>query len=325
MRFIIAYIKSMRLYYSFVTGIAGWIGLAFYEYIASSQNTSVEIIPSISKQIVILTLLFLSWGINQIVNDYLGLKEDRINAPQRPMVTGELNPKKALMVSASLMFFSIFITVIYLQPIAIIPALFGSILNIIYEYAKGYGILGNIVFGLMIAMCTVFGFLAAGPIAPPYFTPGQISIVLMVAVINGIMTFYTFFKDYKGDRAAKKNTLVVQFGLRNSRIIALGAAFLPAAIFAILSFLGYINPANNPAFILLGGLALILQLWTGYLYFRYPFGSRTYYSLSANFKACTCGQAAIISLFNTQLSAVLFLSSYLLVGFLFSLHPNSKA
>jgi geranylgeranylglycerol-phosphate geranylgeranyltransferase len=79
-RFLRAYIKSMRLYYSFVTGIAGWIGVAYYEFIAlSSTEYTTEIIPPTEKKLVILILLFLSWGINQIVNDYLGRKEDRIN------------------------------------------------------------------------------------------------------------------------------------------------------------------------------------------------------------------------------------------------------
>ena len=32
-RFTTAYIKSMRLYYAFVTGIAGWIGVSFYSYL----------------------------------------------------------------------------------------------------------------------------------------------------------------------------------------------------------------------------------------------------------------------------------------------------
>ena len=79
--FIKAYLKSMRLYYSFVTGMAGWIGVAYYELLASNHSEhTIEIIPSQEKKIVILIMLFLGWGVNQIINDYLGLKEDRINA-----------------------------------------------------------------------------------------------------------------------------------------------------------------------------------------------------------------------------------------------------
>ena len=33
-----AYVRSMRLYYSFVTGIAGWLGVAYYEYLAANPG-----------------------------------------------------------------------------------------------------------------------------------------------------------------------------------------------------------------------------------------------------------------------------------------------
>lgn len=59
-RFLKAYIKSMQLYYSFVTGIAGWLGMSFYEYIAKSQYQTVEIVPSTTKKGIILILLFLA-------------------------------------------------------------------------------------------------------------------------------------------------------------------------------------------------------------------------------------------------------------------------
>mgnify|MGYP001590593703 CR=1 FL=1 len=94
--FILAYIKSMRLYYAFITGIAGWIGVSFYDFCMPGRLDPY-------RSVLILTLLFLSWGINQIINDYLGLPEDRINAPHRPMVTGELKPRAAMAVSLVLL------------------------------------------------------------------------------------------------------------------------------------------------------------------------------------------------------------------------------
>lgn len=323
--FIKAYVKSMRLYYAFITGIAGWIGVAYYEYVAASSFKTVEAVPSPIKKITILALLFLSWGINQIINDYLGLKEDRINAPQRPMVTGELHPQKALLLSTILLLLSLSTIYFYLEPIAIIPAILGILLNIIYEYAKGYGVSGNIVFGVMISMCTVLGFLAAGPTQPPYLTGGRLAVLAIIIILNGLMTFYTYFKDYKGDKAAKKKTLVVQFGLKKSRFIALLSAFLPSLAFALIYFSGVMNTRLNPVFILLGASAVLLQVWTGYLYFKKPYGEKTYFSLKTNFRACSCGQAALMALFNAKLAMMLFVATYMLVGLLFNLHTNSKA
>jgi len=324
LKFAKQYVRSMRLYYSFVTGIAGWLGFAFYEHIATDFRT-VEIMPSIEKKVLIITILFLSWGVNQIVNDFLGLKEDRINAPERPMVTGELNPGKALAVSGILMSGVLLLTWFFLEKIALIPLILGVFLNVLYEFAKSKGILGNIVFGLMITMCSAYGFLAAGPTQAPYFTPSRLSIIAMVWLMNGLMTFYTYFKDYKGDRRAGKNTIIVRYGLRTSRYISIFSAFLPAILFVILYSLGQIDAKLNPIFIFLGVLTVILEIQTGWLYFKNPVGERTYYSLEANFRACTCGQATFVALFNPELSLILFLLSYVFVGFLFRLHGNRKS
>jgi len=332
-KFLRAYIISMRLYYSFITGIAGWIGVAYYQFVAKTEGLrgtseyikTIETPTPVEKMLVILVMLFLSWGINQIINDFLGLKEDRINAPERPMVTGELNPVYALFLSITLMIAILLITWFYLEPIAIYPLIIGATLNIIYEYAKGYGILGNIVFGIMISMCGLFGFFASGPMEV-LFTKSRVSALVLIAIMNGLMTYYTYFKDFAGDQAAGKRTVVVKYGLEKNRIIAIIASFLPSIIF-IFGYFGFqsFEIKLNNIFIILGILTVFLQIWTGVLYFRNPAGEMTYYSLVTNFRACTCGQATIIALFNPELGMILFILSYVFVGFLFNLHTNIKA
>jgi geranylgeranylglycerol-phosphate geranylgeranyltransferase len=331
--FLKTYIKSMRLYYSFVTGIAGWIGVSFYQFVAHSQGfrgtskfaRTIETPTPPEKMLVILVLLFLAWGINQIINDFLGRKEDRINAPDRPMVSGELQPERALILSISLLVLSFTITWIYLQPIAIIPLAAGIFLNIIYEYAKGYGVWGNIVFGVMISMCGLFGFYASGPM-DIYMTRSRFSALFFIAVMNGLMTYYTYFKDFTGDMAAGKRTIIVKFGLEKNRYISIAASFLPSILFLIGYYgFGSFEVKLNNTFVILGTLTVFLEIWTGYLYYKNPKGEMTYYSLVTNFRACTCGQSTLIALFNPTLGMVLFLVTYVFVGFLFNLHTNIKA
>ncbi len=322
--FVKYYIKSMRLYYAFVTGIPGWIGVAFYEHIARNFKT-VEMLPSIEKKVIILILLFLSWGINQIINDYLGLEEDKINAPNRPMVTGKLPAKKALLVSGILILITGIIIGFYLEPIAIVPLILGVILNILYEFAKGYGLLGNITFGLMMSMCPIFGYLACGPISNPYFTRSRISVLILVFIINALMTYFTYFKDYEGDKAAEKKTIIVKYGLKKGRIFGLVGSFLPVIAFIIIYYNHFIVARINSVFILLGAITTLLHIYTGILYYKNPIGEKTYYSLSFNFRACVCAQAALIALFNKGLAILLFITSYLLVGYLFSLYTDAKA
>jgi len=315
-----AYIKSMRLYYAFITGIAGWIGIAFYKF--QSPETY-----NLTRSAIILILLFLSWGINQIINDFFGLAEDRINAPNRPMVTGELNPQKALLTSIVLLVL-VGLLSIKLNPWSLIPIIVGVLLNILYEYAKGWSIWGNIVFGLSISMCTIYGFLAAGPLLGPIFTSNRICAVVLVAILNALMTFYTYFKDYYGDQKVGKKTLVVKYGLHTARYFGIIGAFLPTItflFFALMNWLPIKDIIYSRDFIFCAVITIFLQFWTAVLFFKYPVGKKTYYSLAVNIRACVAGQIALIAIFNGTLALYLLSASYVFIGFLFDQYRDTKA
>jgi len=324
LKFVKAYVKSMRLYYAFITGIAGWVGVSFYEYVTPLHYSDVQVLPSTEKKMVILMFLFLSWGINQIFNDYMGLAEDRINAPHRPMVTGELNATAALLLSTVLLVVISFVAYYYLEPLALLPLLAGLGLNFIYEHAKGHGIWGNVVYGLTISTCTVFGFLACGPAALPLFTKERISILGMVWLLNALMTYFTYFKDYEGDKAAGKKTIVVKYGIEKSKMFGVVSSFLPSVAFIAIYISGCITVPLSSTFWVLGVLTAFLQLWTAYLYYKNLTDEKTSYSLATNARACACGQATFIAIYAPQLATLLFLVTYIFVGFLFDLHKDSK-
>jgi len=307
----------MRLYYAFITGIAGWIGVAFSRHLYPESASTV-------RAAVILAILFMAWGINQIVNDFLGLAEDRINAPMRPMVTGELNPRAALALSGLLLLLCAGVTWL-LSPLALLPLLVGVALNAAYEYAKGIPLLGNVIFGVMLSTCTAYGYLATTPEEGLNFTPSRNSVLFLVALMNGLMTYYTYFKDYRGDKAAGKVTAVVFLGLRGSRVTALLVSPLPSLALALLMWNGRIEAPSNSVFVFLFAVTLFLQLWTGVLYYLHPSGPRAYYSLVTNFRACTGGQVTLIALFNQELALYLYIASYVFIGFLFDLYRNRRA
>jgi len=313
-----AYIWSMRPYYAFVTGIAGWIGVAFARYLYPES-------VSVGRSATILAILFLSWGTNQIVNDFLGRKEDRINAPHRPMVTGELDPFLALLLSGGLTLAAMAVT-FFLSPWALIPLVAGTLLNVVYEYAKGVPLLGNVVFGVMIAMCTAYGYLATAPDLEIVFTRARWAVVLLVALMNGLMTYYTYFKDYAGDRAAGKITAVVLQGIQRARTTAIVSSFLPSIALGAVIAAGWIQiEFVNETFLFLFALTFFLQVWTGWLFYRRPTGRQAYYSLVTNFRACTCGQVMLIALFNPELALYLYIVAYVFIGFLFGLHKDHRA
>jgi geranylgeranylglycerol-phosphate geranylgeranyltransferase len=324
-KFAAAYVASMRLYYSFVTGIVGWIGVAYYRHMHLGALDPVGVELDAGRQVSILVLLFLAWGINQIFNDFLGLEEDRINAPHRPMVTGQLHPGAALAVSGALVMATGVFVVFFLNPWALAPLSAGVVLNFVYEWAKGHGVWGNIVFGAMVSTGTIFGFMASGPFSLSSLGGNFAALVGLVFLLSAVMTYFTYFKDVEGDEAAGKRTLVVQLGLDRAGRLGLALSLLPAVGFVGLWALGLLTLPITPTFALLGGLAVLLQLWNAVLFFRNPMGKQAYASLSLNFRACCCSFAALVGLLEPQLGTVLFLVTYIAIEFLFSLHSDEKA
>ncbi|MGW8161327.1 MAG: UbiA family prenyltransferase, partial [Desulfobulbales bacterium] len=144
-------------------------------------------------------------------------------------------------------------------------------------------------------------------------------------IIHGVMTFYTYFKDYEGDRAAGKHTLVVKYGIEKSRKLSIAIAFLPTLSFVAVYANGFIDARLNSTFLFLAALSFFLQIWTGVLYYRNPVGITTYFSLATNFRAGVCAQATLIALFNPELALELFLVSYIFIGFLFNLYKDSQS
>ena len=315
-----AYVRSMRLYYAFITGISGWIGVAFYQFLFPGRTSPL-------RAALILCLLFLSWGANQIVNDVLGLKEDRLNAPRRPLVTGELPLRPALGITGVCLSLTLVIAY-HLNPLAVIPALLGILLNVAYEYAKRFSLLGNITFGLMIAMCPVFGFLASGPAPEPLITSNRIAVLLLVALNNAVMTYYTYFKDYEGDKCAGVRTFVVRHGLRTARYAGLAASVLFAlfcAVFIAADVLPLRHILYLEEFLFTCGVTVFLQAWTGWLFFTHPDGPRTYFNLVVNIQACTAGNCALLAIFNAKLALYLLIASYILIEFFFTMHRDERS
>ncbi|MBF0546131.1 MAG: UbiA family prenyltransferase [Candidatus Riflebacteria bacterium] len=323
-KFFFAYLKSMRLYYAFITGIAGWIGVSFYFRRMTYDYHKVLGPEDYQRSALILVILFGSWGINQIFNDWLGIPEDRINAPNRPMVSGELNVKWALTLSCTLMGIATFITY-FLNPYAVIPITLGFILNFVYNYSKAWGLWGNVIFGLMISNCTFYGFLASGPTPEPFWTSNRLCGIFLVALMNGLMTYYTYFKDYEGDKAAGKDTFIVRHGIEFARVAGIFGAFLPTLSFFFFRWMGWFPFPYTQEFIYCGIMTFFLQLWTAYCFYYYSVGPRAYYSNVTNFRACACGQVTMIAIFNGTLALYLFGITYVFIGFLFDLHSDHRA
>lgn len=310
---LIAYLISMRWYCAFISGMAGWLAIAFS-----------ETVPDISKQIVVLSVLFIGWGVNQVINDYLGLAEDSHNAPKRPMVSGRLNTKFALNLSFILFLVGLIATAFISKP-AIIFYLIMFFLNIAYERAKRIPLLGNIFFGLLIASCVYYA--AVGISGRPTQTILQDSkianLAILVWLVNFALCFFSDFKDYQGDKKANVRTLVVLLGIDRAKYLGFVLIMLPFIYLYYvlkLSLLPYAYP--NLLFLLMLIFSFLSLLYPAILFLKYPQGENTYYALKWIIIGTVLFKATLIGLINPVLSISLFTLSFISIKLLFVLYKD---
>ncbi len=249
MRFLYYYLRSMRLYYGFVTGGTTLLGAAAaHEFGGNNWSW---------RDAVILSIGFLAWGVNQIFNDWHDRKADRINAPHRPMVTGQLAAKPALALSVVMMllFAALSVTV---TPWLLLPIAAGGILNLLYSKWKHIPVLNCLIYGASITMCVLFGWIGVTLRFPqqPWelLLPPLISLAVLPA--HMLMCHNSYFKDVTGDRAAGVRTLPMMYSRR--LILSISRFWTLAYSFAIFML------ASIRGSFLAGG---ILFLWLAFLCF----------------------------------------------------------
>ena len=223
--FLYHYIRSMRLYYGFVTMTTALVGMMLAYGDRNPPSHGIH-------DAIVLVIAFLAWGVNQIFSDYFDRKEDAINAPHRPMVTGALKPKPALTLSACLMLL-IGVVSFALSPYALIYLVIGGLLNIAYSWLKSVPVLNCIVYACAISYCSLFAYAGVADRAPDVFT--FIVILIFVFPAHFLMCHNSYYKDVKGDRAAGVRTLQTLF----SPVIARCFSWIVGGLFILYRFLAF--------------------------------------------------------------------------------------
>ena len=114
-----------------------------------------------------------------------------------------------------------------------------------------------------------------------------------------IMTYFTYFKDYEGDKATGKNTPIVQLGLNRASFLGLFLSIIPLILFSFsrLFDTALFNNSSIKLFVFSYLIASLLFIYTGFLYYHNNTGDKTYFNLKYNFAALCASQAAIVSFY----------------------------
>ena len=308
------YLKSMRPYLFFISGMAGCMGVAF-----CGEKISIW------RAVIVLFVVFVGWGVNQVINDLLGLNEDRINAPHRPLVTGSLPISSAVILSVLFFILGAGITLV-LNAQALVLYFLAFALNIVYEYSKRVPFLGNIIFGLLLTPCLYYGAMCLNGKGIEIIADSKLAVLALgIVLINITVAFYTYFKDYLGDRETGTKTIVVKFSPQKAKHLNFIMSAFPFGIVVIMFFSEFWRDYLNPFFLALMVLTFLIMQYTAFLFFKHEQGKNTYYSLKWNFRGAVLYKTAFIAMVNPLLGGILYLINFILVGWLFDFHKDPLA
>lgn len=226
LRFWGAYWTTMRPYLLFVSGAAGWTGLAFMEQSA------------ILRLVLGFLPLFFSYGLGQSLTDCFQTDTDALSSPYRPLVRGSISKTQVLSVSLCGLTLSVAM-LCYLNPIILIPgsaAVFGLLTYTKFKRTWWGGPPWN---AWIVALLPIIGRQSDAAFKPAnlidLWGPFTLSFSLAVLVIfcayaNFVLIGY--FKDISADRQTGYNTFPVVFGWKAAAIYSDITAGTTAALAA---------------------------------------------------------------------------------------------
>ena len=187
-----------------------------------------------------LTVLLITVSTNAW-NDFVDIEIDRINKPERPLPSGKISPRGALIFSAVGSAVSLIIAV-FINPTAFLIALGSNILLYLYSWKLKCTILwGNATVAAIVGLCFIFGGVAAGNIKPTLMLALTVFVALMGREILKTMA------DYRGDLIQECRTIATGWGKR----VARGLMIILLVMAALLMLVTYFTEQYRPAYLYL--------------------------------------------------------------------------
>jgi geranylgeranylglycerol-phosphate geranylgeranyltransferase len=187
--------------------------------------------PSISIALLVLFIPMLGWIAGLYLSDYLDRNLDSIQKPHRPIPSGRIKPKEAIVVGAIFALVGFFLT-FFLTLYNVILVFIVAVLVFFYtSVSKSHGFSGNVNRGLVTMAAYFFGIFATGvPLLslPPYVW--LLSIVFLVHDTNSNLV--GAIRDVEGDKKGGYRTIPVKYGVKLSIYISLllTAVWLPLTL-----------------------------------------------------------------------------------------------
>ena len=254
------WIVISRPYNVLITGCAVFIG-------ALLTGT----ITPISKIVLaMLSAAFICGGGN-VENDYFDVEIDRINKPKRPIPSGKIKRKSALLFYVILSSVGIIISM-FITFKALILAV--SVVILLFAYnaylKRNSGIIGNIAVSFTAALSIVYGGVAVGKLE------GVLFPAILAFLFNLGREIIKDIEDISGDKSSKSYSVPSRYSLKKSYIIA----FFPLFLLIVITPLPYLFHIYNLYYLIIVITSVDLLLLLSFLFFWEKFDSKNIHKLS---------------------------------------------
>ncbi len=216
-----------------INALAGCTAVFLSGYVAGATSWWPIIIAAVT--VLLITVSTNAW------NDYIDIEIDRINKPERPLPAGLISTRGALTFSIVGSALSL-VTAAFINHPAFLIALGSNVLLYIYSRKlKCTVLLGNAAVATIIALCFIFGGVAADNVQP--------TLMLAVTVFFAIMgrEILKTMADYKGDLQQNCGTIAAVWGKKIAGVFV--AIFLGITAAAML--LTYFSERYSPVYLFL--------------------------------------------------------------------------
>ena len=211
-----------------INALAGVIAVVLSGYVAGAPSWWPVFMAAIT--VFLITVSTNAW------NDYIDIEIDRVNKPRRPLPSGLVSPRGALVFSIAGSTISLVVAAFINQP-AFLIALGSNILLYLYSWKLKCTVLfGNAAVASVIALCFIFGGVAAGNIQPVLLLAVTVFFAMMGREILKTMA------DYKGDLQQNCGTISTVWGKKVARIFVAIFLGITAAVMLATYFIEQYSP-----------------------------------------------------------------------------------
>jgi len=247
-----AHVETMRPYTLFWCGLVSLTGSVVAARTLPPSWPLVFFIP------------ILGWIAGLYLADFSDRSLDRIQKPHRPIPSGRISPREALLVGGVFAAVGLALTVLLTWANILLTLLAAGLVFVYARWTKPLGLWGNLTRGMLTLVTFIFGVAAVLPFQHLSVSLWALAAVFFVHDMNS--NIIGAMRDVSGDQAAGCRTTPVRYGMRPALAISLGLSLVYLGLAIILVVSASLLSFPTLFFLLLALGMILLGVMYGLLY-----------------------------------------------------------